>query len=639
MTRTNPNEDSLSIDPAARSVGRSDRTAAVRTYLATEAGSAVVLIAAALAALVWANLPGGASYESFWTTRLALDVGDWRFALDLRHWVNDGLMALFFFVVGLEIRRELDMGELRERRRIAVPVIAAVGGMLLPAIIYTLINAGGSGADGWAMVMATDTALALGVLALAGRRAPARLRTFLLTFVIVDDIVSISVIAIFYAGDLHWMPLGLALGLLCVAIAMHAAGLGRPGLYLLIGVPLWFATHEAGIHATIAGVALGLLTTAHTPPRVDLERATALARAFREQPTPETARVAGRSIQSALSLNERFQYSLHPWTGYLIVPIFALANAGVALNGEILTKSLTSPITIGAVLAFVLGKPLGIVGASWLASRRQLGGLPLAVGWPPLIAAGSVAGIGFTVSLLIAELAFEGDALVEAKVGILTASLLAAGLGSVIFRAIERIPDTKRGLLSGTAAPLLDLDPPVDPERDHLRGPIDAPVVLVEYGDLECPFCARAEPIVRELLQGFGDDLTFVFRHYLLTDVHPHAELAAEVTEAAAAQGAFWEMHDLLFEHQDALEVPDVLRYAEQLGLDVGRFAGDLRESRYARRVSEDASSGERSGVSGTPTFFINSRRHYGAYDVETLTEAVRAARAEYLSRVAAGRL
>ncbi|HUG15146.1 MAG TPA: Na+/H+ antiporter NhaA, partial [Thermomicrobiales bacterium] len=345
-------------------------------------------------------------------------------------------------------------------------------------------------------------------------------------------------------------------------------------------------------------------------------------RAFREQPTPETARVAGQSIQRALSPNERLQYALHPWTSFLIVPIFALANAGIDLRGDVLRQSLTSPITIGAVVALVLGKPLGIAGASWLASQRRFGGLPLTVGWPPLVAAGSVAGIGFTVSLLIAGLAFEGDDLTEAKVGILSASLLAAGLGSLIFRAMERLP----GAVDGTAAPLLDLTPSVDADLDHIRGPVAAPVVLVEYGDLECPFCARAEPTLRQLFNDFDDDLSFVFRHYLLTDVHPHAEIAAEATEAAAAQGAFWEMHDTLFANQHALELADLLRYAADLGLDTERFADDLRERRHAPRVAEHAASGDRSGVSGTPTFFINGHRHYGAYDLATLTAAVRAA-------------
>lgn len=638
MTSTSTNADALSVDTAARTVGQSGLTASMRRFLATEAGSAIVLLAAALAALVWANSPWGWSYESVWTTQLAIELGERRFSLDLRHWVSDGLMALYFFVIGLEIRRELDMGELRERRRIAVPVLAATGGMVLPAILYVLINLGGGGVHGWGMVMATDTALALGVLALAGRRASTRLRTFLLTLVIVDDVVAIVVIAIFYAGNLSLTWLAVAAILLGVALALQRLGLHSPGSYLLVGIPLWFATYEAGVHATLAGVAMGMIMAAHPPPRGDLERATALTRAFREQPTPETASVAGRSIQSALSPNERLQHALHSWTSYLIVPLFVLASAGIDLGGGIVTQSLTSPITIGTVVGLVIGKPAGIVGASWLASRPRFGGLPLAVGWPPLISAATVAGIGFTVSLLIAGLAFEGDDLTEAKVGILLSSLLAAGFGSLFFRRMQRIPAEQRGRLVGTAEPLLDLDPPVDLERDHIRGPIDATVVLVEYGDLECPYCSRAEPIVRELLREFDDDLQFVYRHYPLTDVHPHAELAAEATEAAAAQGAFWEMHDLLFAHQDELDLPDILRYADDLGLDLDRFADDLREGRYVPRVSEDATSGEESGVSGTPTFFINGHRHYGAYDLTSLTGAIRSARAEYLENRARSR-
>jgi Na+/H+ antiporter NhaA len=619
-----------SIETQPRTGGASGLTGALRSYLATEAGGAAVLLGAALLALAWANSPWSASYEGVWGTVLGIELGEARFALDLREWVNDGLMAFFFFVIGLEIRRELDMGELRERRRVAVPVLAAVGGMVLPALLFVAINAGSDDARGWGMVMATDTAFALGVLAVAGGRCPASLRTFLLTLVIVDDIVAITVIAIFYAGDLSPLPLAAVGGLFVIVLAMRAAGISRPGPYVAIAIPIWFATLSAGVHPTIAGVAMGLLTAAHPPPRPELERVTALSRAFREQPTPQTARAAGRSISEALSPNERLQYVLHPWTSFVIVPIFALANAGIDLRGDVLARSLTSPITIGVIVALVLGKLAGISGASWLGSRRWLGGLPLAVGWPPLIGAAAVAGIGFTVSLLIAELAYDGAQLTEAKVGILAASLLAATLGTVIFRALELIPAGLRARLRATdAEPLLDLDPPVDPGRDHVRGPADAPVLLVEYGDFECPYCSRAEPVVRALLEDFGDELGYVFRHFPLTDVHPHAVEAAEAAEAAAAQGAFWEMHDLLFANQAALRTVDLRRYAAELGLDAERFADGLRQRRHARRVAEDAASGDRSGVAGTPTFFINGRRHHGAFDIATLTAAVRTARAD----------
>jgi protein-disulfide isomerase len=253
------------------------------------------------------------------------------------------------------------------------------------------------------------------------------------------------------------------------------------------------------------------------------------------------------------------------------------------------------------------------------------GGFPLTLPWPPLMGAATVAGIGFTVSLLIADISFTGATLEEAKLGILAASVTAFILSWVVFRLIVRLP--KRALLAGgerVAPPIEDLVDPVDPEVDHLRGPEDAPVTLVEYSDFECPHCGRAEPIVRDLLAGFGTDIRFVFRHLPLTDVHEHAQIAAEASEAAAAQGAFWEMHDLLFEHQDALGFGDLAGYARDLGLDAARFSDDLRGRRHALRVERDVQSADQSGVAGTPTFFVNGRRHLGAYDEATLSDLVR---------------
>src|SRR5213078_2272832 len=242
---------------------------------------------------------------------------------------------------------------------------------------------------------------------------------------------------------------------------------------------------------------------------------------------------------------------------------------------------------------------------------------------------GTIAGIGFTVSLLIASLAFNGRELEEAKLGVLSAALGASTLTWLLFRAAELLPPYLRiRALLGPAEPLVDLYIDVDPERDRIRGPIDAPVTVVEYGDFECPYCGRAEPVVRELLRAFGD-VRYVWRHLPLSDVHPNAQLAAEAAEAAAAQGAFWEMHDLLFDHQDALRPTDLVGYAEQLGLDVERFARDLREHARTARVAEDVDSADLSGVSGTPTFFVNGRRHHGAYDIATLTDAARLARAQ----------
>jgi len=248
--------------------------------------------------------------------------------------------------------------------------------------------------------------------------------------------------------------------------------------------------------------------------------------------------------------------------------------------------------------------------------------------WPMLASGGAVAGIGFTVSLLIAGLAFQGEQLEEAKAGVLAAATIAAIVAWIAFRIVERLPKELRvRQLAGTARSLVDLAAPVDPDRDHVRGAPDAPVTLVEYGDFQCPFCGQAEPVIRELLAGAGD-LQYVWRHLPLNDVHLTAQLAAEASEAAADQGAFWEMYDVLLSHQDELQPKDLVRYAGQLGLDVDRFTDALAQRAGAARVAEDVDSADLSGVSGTPTFFINGRRHYGAYDIDTLSSAVQAARA-----------
>jgi protein-disulfide isomerase len=251
------------------------------------------------------------------------------------------------------------------------------------------------------------------------------------------------------------------------------------------------------------------------------------------------------------------------------------------------------------------------------------------VGWASVAGGGTIAGIGFTVSLLVANLSLEGDTLQEATFGVLVAAVLATGLTWVVFRLTARLPvATRLRALLGYAEPVTDLAQAVDPDHDHIRGPDDAPVTMVEYGDFECPYCGRAEPVVRELLAGAGGDIRYVWRHLPLEHVHPHAAFAAEAAEAAAEQGAFWEMHDLLLDHQDHLLGRDLLGYAEQLGLDVDRFRRDLKEHRMASRVAEDVQSAELSGVSGTPTFFVNGRRHYGAYDIDTLKAAVKTAKA-----------
>jgi Na+/H+ antiporter NhaA len=602
----------------------------LRQFLATETAGAVALLAAAVAALAWANI-APASYEGLWSTELSLRLGDWRLDEDLRHWVNDGLMTFFFFVVGLEIRRELDMGELRERRRLATPVAAAVGGMVVPALLYLALNGGGPGARGWGIVIATDTAFALAVLALVGGAGSLRLRAFVLTLVIVDDVAALAVIGLVYTEAVSLTALAVAGGLFAVVLGLRYLRIWRSPAYVVVGVGIWIAMSESGVHPTIAGVLLGLLTTAWLPSREKVGDVTELARAFREQPTPELAFTARLGVEAAISPNERLQYRLHPWTSFVVVPVFALANAGVDLGGGSLGRALGSPITLGILAGLVVGKLLGISGAAWLVTRRRLGGFPLGVPYPSLVGAAAVAGIGFTVSLFVADLTFTGERLEEAKLGILGASLLASLLGVAVFRAVERLPaPLRRRLAAAEAPPLEDLVVPVDPGRDHVRGPVDAPVTLVEYGDFECPFCGQAEHVVRDLLAASGSELRYVFRHLPLADVHPHAPLAAEAAEAAGAQGRFWEMHDLLYDRQDALRAADLESYAAELRLDTARFDAELRERRYRSRVLDDVESADASGVAGTPTFFVNGRRHHGAYDLETLTALVRTAAARH---------
>ena len=603
--------------------------APVRDFLSTESGGAVVLLGATVAALLWANSPWSDSYESVWGTELSIRVGSEGISMSLRQWVNEGLMAFFFLVVGLEARRELDMGAMRERGRLLLMTIAALGGMAAAVAIYLAFNAGGAGAGGWGAAMSTDTAFALGVLALVARGAT-RLRVRLLTLVVIDDLVALLVIATVYTEEVDIAALAVAAGLFGAILALRLAPVAwRPPAIGLLGVALWVALHESGVDPLLAGLAVGLVTSAYAPARTDLERVTELARSFREQPTPQLARSAQLGVTSAISANERLQYRLHPWTSFAIVPVFALANAGIHVDGELLGDALTSPITLGIVFGYVVGKPIGVVAATWLASRSWTTGVQLALSWPVIAGGGAVAGIGFTVSLLIASIAFEGQQLAEAKLGVLGAAILASLVSWAAFRAVARIPAPMRARqLLGTAEELLDLSEDVDPERDHVRGPDTAPVTLVEYGDYQCPHCGEAEVVVRELLDSFGDELRYVWRHLPLTDVHPNAQTAAEAAEAAAAQGAFWPMHDRLLAAQDELAPGDLARHAEAVGLDVERFWDELRRREHADRVADDVASADSSGVAGTPSFFINGRRHQGAYDLETLTAAVRGARA-----------
>jgi Na+/H+ antiporter NhaA len=613
-----------------RTVWARNLAAPVRSYLHAESGAAVTIVVAVAAALLWANLAPAGSYPSFWHTEVAFSIGGHAVTADLRGWINEGLMTLFFLVVGLEAKRELDLGELRERTRLTMPVMASVGGMAAAGGTYLLITRGHAGAVGWGAAVSTDTALALGALTVASLGRTQRVRVFLLTVVVVDDLLALLLIALAYNARIDAPALAGALALFGLLYGTRwLPETWRTPAAALVATGIWLALFESGVDPVVAGLAIGLITGAHPPARDGLERTSELARSFREQPTPALAYSARASMTAAISANERLQYRLHPWTSRVIIPLFAAANTGVRVDGHLIAAAVRSPITWGIVAAYGLGKPLGILGAAWLASRRALGGRPAIVTWPALTGGAAAAGIGFTVSLLVADRAFAGTALDEAKVGVLATALIAPLSAAAAFYVMRHLPaDVRRRQLSATAGQLVDLADDVDSRRDHTRGRADAPVTLVEYGDFECPYCGRAEPAVRELLARHGGELRYVFRHLPLTEVHPHAQQAAEAAEAAGAQGAFWPMHDVLFAHQRGLELEDLRRYAECLGLDVERFLDDLRQRRHALRVTEDVQGADASGVSGTPTFFLNGRRHHGAYDLASLTAAVAAAAA-----------
>ena len=400
----------------------------LRDFLATEAAGAILLAVGALAALVWANSPWSGSYEDLWNSRAGVTVAGHTLELDLRHWINDGLMTIFFFVVGLEIKREVTEGHLSTRRAALLPGAAALGGMLAPALVYLAI-AGTSAPRGWAIPMATDIALAVGVLAVAGSRIPSSLRAFLLGLAIVDDIGAIIIIAAVYSTGVAfgWLAAG-AVGVV-VTVAVRRLGVHWTWIYVGIGCVVWFSLHEAGIHPTIAGVVMGLLAPSIPrliPELIDSDQLMDLSDA-------DAARTTAVLAKGSVSVVEWLQHVLHPWTSYVIVPIFALANSGIEISGDGLRDAARSPITWGIFFGLLAGKPLGIVLATRAAVRAGLADNPHGSAPRQMVGIGAAAGIGFTVALFITELAFTDPTdRSNAKLAILLASVLAAAVSSLI---------------------------------------------------------------------------------------------------------------------------------------------------------------------------------------------------------------
>jgi Na+:H+ antiporter, NhaA family len=418
----------------------------LQAFLDTEAASGSLVLAGAVVALVWANSPWRDAYATVWETDLTVRLGQWAISHDLRHWVNDGLMAIFFFVVGLEIKREAVIGELRQPRAAAFPAIAALGGMVVPALLYLALNPGGDAARGWGIPMATDIAFAVGVLSLAGRRAPPSLKLFLLSLAIVDDIGAILVIALFYTAEVEAAALIVAAALLVLMVLMRRLEIRAQPLYVLLGIGVWLAVHASGVHATIAGVAVGFVTPAvpFQRPRAVSDEAVRVADETEDDPSPPDAdahhwlHLASLS-REAVSPLTRMENLLHPWTSYVIVPLFALANAGIVLEADSLAEPGALRLAAGVAVGLVVGKMVGIAGAAWLAVKLGLARLPTGVDRRHVLSAAAVAGIGFTVSLFISELAFGRDDLrAAAKLGILIGSLLAGAVGTVLLRRASR---------------------------------------------------------------------------------------------------------------------------------------------------------------------------------------------------------
>jgi Na+:H+ antiporter, NhaA family len=406
----------------------------LRDFLSTEAAGGVLLVVAAVVALVWSNSPWRASYDTFWSTEFALRLGSTHgITLDLRHWVNEGLMVLFFFVVGLEIKRELVEGELRERKRAALPAIAALGGMIVPAALFTAINIGSPGTRGWAIPMATDIAMALGALSILGRHLHASHKLFLLALAIVDDIGAVVVIAIFYSKGINFSMLAVAGIALAAVLLLRRAGVQQLLVYVALGIVLWYATKGAGLHATLAGVVLGLLTPTKPALSADLVDEEVLRDISNLSAAQETMQLARQSV----SVVEWLEHRLHPWTSYVIVPLFALANAGIQISGSQMREAASSRVAIGIVVGLVLGKTVGITAASWIAVRFGLATLPDGLTFRSILGVAAIAGIGFTVSLFIVDLAFTDPTLeAPAKLAVLAATVLAATLGGLLLRGV-----------------------------------------------------------------------------------------------------------------------------------------------------------------------------------------------------------
>lgn len=581
-----------------------------------ENSAAALLLLFTVIAIVWANSPWAESYWAFWNTDLGISFGQRHAELTVKHLVNDGLMAFFFFIVGLEVASQFRIGELTDRARAVVPVLAAMAGLILPAIIFLLLNPSGPDARAWGVVISTDTAFLVGALAVIGPKFPGRLRAFLLTLAVVDDIGALVVIAVFYSDDLNILALVVATVLLVVIALVRLLPAGRGPAYAVLALALWVALLAGGVHPTLAGVGVALLIPVFLPQRQTVESAVEVIRAFRQSPNSEYARAATRSLRDSISINERLRTAFGPYVSFVVLPLFALANAGVRLDHATLSAAAGSSLTWGIIAGLVVGKLVGITGATALVRTLGIGELGPGLTLRRIAGGAALSGIGFTISLFIIDLAIDDPAKQDqARVGVLVASALAFLLGWAIFRVTDRL---------NPPAPLgATLVRPVDPTRDHIVGNPDAPLTLVEYGDFECPFCSRATGSIDEVRAHFGDRLRYVWRHLPLEKEHPRARDAALTSEAAALQGKFFDIAPVLFRFQDHLEWEHLYRYADSVGCDIHRFDEELRSPTVRHRVEDDVEDAEVMDLTAIPTFFVNGKRHRGPWDAASLIRAL----------------
>ncbi|MFD0556486.1 Na+/H+ antiporter NhaA [Stackebrandtia endophytica] len=563
--------------------------------------AAIVLACATLVALLWANLSD--SYNAVWDLEAGFTVGDVDLSMTLGHWVNEALMAIFFFAVGLDVRRDLSIGELRQRERAILSVCGAVGGLIVPAAVFFLFTAGTAGAVVWGAVISTDTAFALGMLALVGPRNAPRLRVFLLTLAVVDDVGALSVIAIFYTDHLNLFALGgVAVGLGVIWL-LQRNDVGRVTPYLAVGIVTWLAMYASGVHATLAGVLIALLIPVYPTSSRDVEAASRVVHLFRQAPVPKAARIARHSISQSISLNQRLGELLPPYVNFLIVPLFALANAGVILSGDMLSAAMTSYLTWGIVAGLVLGKLVGITFATELVQRLVPAARAPGLDLPRVAGIAALAGMGFTISLLVVDIGLTDPQLRdEARMGVLLASFIALGVAWLIFKVSSWLKPLP--LPTG-----IKLQRGIDGSRDHMTGPAKATSSIVVYTAMSSAYRNRTAEAIAEVKTHLGDKVNVVYRHHTDTD----EELTmAIMLEAAGAQRKFWELHDAIIARRAPVGDEDLVDLAEEAGLHTARFLHDVNTYAHLARVDDDNLDAQAAGLPDSPVLYLDGVRLKG---------------------------